>query len=891
VTNLPPTGTVTMYFSDIEGSTVLLRRLGARFGEALSAHRALHREAVTRWHGVELRTEGDSFFVVFASPLDAVRACLDVQLAHARHPWPDGADVRVRIGVHTGEAQRHENDYLGLEVHRAARIAATAHGGQVVLSDRTRQLVVDSLPPGVSVRDLGQHRLKDFPAPERIHQLVAPDLPAEFPRLRSLGAPSNLPVPPSPLVGRDDAVADLIARISRGAPLVTLTGPGGTGKTRLAIAVAAALDAEFAAGVYFVPLAQATEAADLWTAIAQAMGASLQTSVRDAVLDLLVGRRILLVLDNLEQVTGAAATVADLIGAAPTVTALVTSRRALHLQTEQVCPVPTLFVPDAFGPGTATPDADTLLAAPAVELFVQRARMVHPGFTLTGDNARDVAAICVRLDGLPLAIELAAARVRFLPPDVLLRRLTRVLELSFGDADRPERHQTLRNTIAWSEQLLTPAQRTVFRRLGVFANGCDLDAFAAVAVADADDRDPLDVLEDLVDHGLVQLSFARGTRIEMLETIRKYAREQLADAGEVAGARRRHAEHYLTLTENIAERLRGAEHLAMVDRLEAEHDNLREALGWALEPTDEPEPARATIGLRLVSGLSWFWYGHGHGPEGRRWLERAVDAVSDEATPELGKALHGLGVLLLQQGQTEAGQAVLEHSLVLARAAGDPVRTAQDLSSLGVAHRDRGDLDTARRLIEESVALARQTTDLPRLATALSNLAVVEMDVGNADGAVTLLRETSAIDHKLDDQWGLAVDQTNLAYALLRAGLPDQAWATLASTAPVAVELGDIDLTIWVIEGFAATCAALGRPLAAATLAGATDQLRATHAIPHSDPDAAQLERYLGPTRAGTPREAWENAFATGRQLSHEDALAFARREIGRPDRWSPTLR
>jgi predicted ATPase len=786
--------------------------------------------------------------------------------------------------LHTGEAQRHERDYVGVEVHRAARIAAAAHGAQIVVSDATRRLVQDALAPDVSLCDLGSHRFKDFPTPERVYQVIAPGLQRDFPRLRSLGASSKLPVPPTALVGRASAVADLVTWISNGARLVTLTGPGGTGKTRLGLAVAAALDAEFPAGVYFVPLAHITEAADMWAGIAQAMALSPHGSARDAVVEDLRDARVLFVLDNLEQIPQAAEVVADLIGAAATVTALVTSRRPVHLQAEQVYPVPTLALP----PSAA--DVSALADVPSVELFVQRARMVRPDFVLTPSNASDVARICLRLDGLPLAIEIAASQVRVFPPDALLRRLIRVLELSSGDADRPARQQTLRNTIAWSEGLLTPPQATALRRLGVFAGGCDLDAFAAVAAADVgngDGSDPLDIIENLVDHGLAQLSFTtgEGTRVVLLETIREYARERLARSDDAADVRRRHAEYYLHLAEGAAEKLRGSDHIAMVDRLEAEHDNLRVALGWALAAGDEPDqPDRAAVALRLVSALGWFWYGHGHVPEGRHWLERAIEAASDQATPELGLALHGLGVLLLQQGEAEAAQAVLERSLALARDAGDPVRIAQDLSSLGVAHRDRGDADTARRLIEESIALARTTDDRPRLANALSNLAVLEMDVGAADRAVALLRETSAIDRQLDDEWGLAVDQTNLAHALLRAGQPHAARDALVPIATVALRLGDLDLVIWVIEGFAATLAALALPLPAATLAGATDELRSANGIPRSDPDAAQLERYFGPTRADVPREEWQRAFSAGRELSVEDAVAFAQREVGSRD-------
>jgi predicted ATPase len=516
--------------------------------------------------------------------------------------------------------------------------------------------------------------------------------------------------------------------------------------------------------------------------------------------------------------------------------------------------------------------------------------MVSPDFSLTNDNARDVAAICGLLDGLPLAIEIAASRVRLFPPAALLRRLDDSIGLYGDETDRPKRQQTLRETIAWSEALLTPSQRDVFRRLGVFAGGCDLDAFAKVAVDDivsSKDGDPLDILESLMDLSLVRLFSTpdREQRLGLLATIRQYARKRLTEANELEEFQRKHAEYYLQLAERISQRLRGADHLAMLDRLEAEHDNFGAALDWALEPNaDEksPDAARATIGLRLVVALSWFWYGHGHAAMGRRWLELAIDATSDDAPVDLSQALHGLGVLLLQQGELEAGQTVLERSLALSREMGDSRRVAQELSSLGVARRDRGDLNAARQLLEESVALARDLDDPRRLATALSNLATVEIDSGAAERAISILREASAIDGEIGDTWGFVVDQTNLAMALLRTGLTRQAWNALASVVDHALQLADLDLTICIIEGFAATCAVLGLPLVAATLAGASDELRKSGGIPQSGPDAGLLERYLGPARADSTIDNWKRSFEAGRGLSQDDAVAFVLKEAGR---------
>ncbi len=471
-----PTGTVTMLFSDIEGSTVLVRRLGERYGEALSAQRTLLRAAFRSFGGRELSTEGDSFFVVFSSAIAAVGCCVAGQRALAGHDWPDGATVRVRMGLHSGEPTLHEDNYVGLDVHRAARIAAAAHGGQVVLSDATRHLVESRLADDVSLRDLGWHRLKDIEAPERIYQLVVAGLPDRFPSLKSLGAQSRLPVPMTPLVGRERDLEQVVATLTGpGIRLVTLTGTGGVGKTRLSLAAAAALDQDFPQGVFFIPLAAVRDAEVMWKTIADGLDVAADGPAADAVTGYLRDRRALLVLDNLEQLDGAAGVVAGLLAAAPGLVVLTTSRRPLHLPGERELPVPPLQVPREAS-------VEEVSASGAARLFVQQAGMSRPGFTLTEANSGDIAAICERLDGLPLAIELAASRVRLLAPHALLARLGHSIDLAAPDVGQSSRQQTLRNAIAWSYDLLTPDLAEAFRRAGVFAGGCDLDALAAVAV-------------------------------------------------------------------------------------------------------------------------------------------------------------------------------------------------------------------------------------------------------------------------------------------------------------------------------------------------------------------------------------------------------------------------
>ena len=793
-----PSGTVTLLFSDIEGSTALLGRLGDSYAEALSAQRTLLRAAFLAARGQELGTEGDSFFVVFESAGDAVRSCVAGQRALAGHDWPGGAAVRVRMGLHSGEPARHEDGYIGLDVHRAARIAAAAHGGQVVLSDTTRQLVQSRLPADVTLRDLGWHRLKDIEAPEHIYQLVAADLDERFPPLRSLGARTSLPLALTPLVGRDDDLSRLRTEIQQpGVRLVTLTGTGGVGKTRLALAAASSLSDAFPHGVYFVPLAAVRDGEVMWKTIAEDLDVGGDRPAAEAVTQHLSERQALLVLDNLEQLDGAARVVTTLLAAAPGLTVLATSRRPLHLQGEREQPVPPLEVPRTAGAAEAA-------ACGAAQLFAQQAEMVLPGFALTEENAADVAAICQRLDGLPLAIELAASRVKLLGPRALLARLGHSLGLAAGDAGRPSRHQTLRNTIAWSYDLLAPDLAEVFRRAGVFAAGCDLDALAAVALAgrrtgtgadapeqaagtdtpqqvagmdalqQAADPDALQQVAALLDVSLITVTEGADgePRAGMLETIREYALELLEQSGDLDDTCLRHANYYAAFAERTHSQLRGPAHLAALDGLEAEHDNLRAALAWSLEA---PAPGPAATASAPSSDCGW----------SRRWDRSGTSTVM---RPKAGGGWSvrsswrptmpgnrwpgwrtGSGCCWRSRARAARRCPLLQRSLVIWRDLGNEDQVARELNSLGIIYRYLGDLDTARSMLEDSVAIARKLGGT-RLPTALTNLGQVESAAGNLSRATELLREALALDRQRGDTLGAAIDVQSLATASLRAG-------------------------------------------------------------------------------------------------------------------------
>jgi predicted ATPase/class 3 adenylate cyclase len=881
-----PTGTITMLFSDVEGSTALLSRLGDRYGEALSAQRAIQRAAFAEFGGHEMGTEGDSFFAVFASAADAAWSCVAAQHELAGHDWPEGITLRVRMGLHSGEPARHEDGYIGMDVHRAARIAAAAHGGQVVASDAARLLAAPHLPANVSFHDLGFHRLKDIEAPEHVFQLTAAGLPERFPPLRSLGAATSFPAPMTPLVGRDDELAALCATVARpGVRLVTLTGPGGVGKTRLGLAGAALLHHAFPHGSYFVPLAPVRDADVMWKTIAGSLDAAGDGPDAEVVTGFLRERRALLVLDNLEQLDGAATVVAALLLAAPELVILATSRRPLHVHGEHELPVPPLSVP---GGGRA----GEVAASGAAMLFAQQAQLVRPGFTITEGNAADVAAICARLDGLPLAIELAASRAKLLTPKALLARLGDSLALAATDTGRPQRQRTLRGTITWSYDLLSPALAAVFRRVGVFAGGASLDALTAVAAVglpggDAAESDPLELAAELQDLSLITVTEGPDgePRVGMLETIRDYALERLAEAGELDEARRRHAQHYAALAEWAHERYGGPQQLAAMDRLEAEQANLRAALIWSLDtPAEDPaeRAEHAAIGLWLARELAFFWYDHGHATEGRRWLERATELAPDDAGAPLARAVHGLAVLLAQQGEHSRAVELLERNVALWRKLGDREQESRELNSLGATYHYLGDLRTARSFLERSTEIGRELRSDHRVAIALGNLGQVESNAGDLDRATELLRESLALYRKLGDEAGVAIDIESLAVVSLRAGRPHEARDLLAGVVVYAANSGDTEFLASSLEVAACIAAARGGRPPAACLAGAAEALRQQAGMPIPQPDAALLDRFLAPARAATAPGVWDAELATGRALSQQQAAVLLRSAVAR---------
>src|SRR5919199_480705 len=813
-----PTGTVTFLFTDIAGSTALWEHHPDAARVALARHDVLVEQIVAAHDGrvVRPRGEGDSRFAVFARATDAVTAAAALQQAFYAEPWPTPTPLQVRMALHTGEADLWEGDYYGTAVNRCARLRAVAHGGQTVLSQATFDLVCDHSLHGVDLRDLGQHRLKDLQRPEHIYQLVIPGLPADFPLLTTLDArPTNLPVQPTPFIGREQEVAVVRACVLRPEMrLLTLTGPGGTGKTRLALQVAADLLDAFPDGVYFVDLAPISDPALVATTIATTLGVRETGGPLIASLKAyLAAKHLLLLLDNFEQVLAAAPLVADLLTAAPHLKVLVTSRTVSHLQGEHEVPVPPLTLPDP----QHLPQLDQLSQYAAVALFIQRAQAAKPDFQVTNANAPAVAEICYRLDGLPLAIELAAARIKLLPPPVLLARLTQRLQVLTGGArDLPARQQTLRRTIDWSYNLLDAGEQQLFRRLGVFVGGATLEAVEAVSRADSDGaEDVLGGLQALVDQSLLQVADEPegAPRFTMLETIREYALEQLQASGEEERIQQQHVLYFLALVEAIAPKLHGPDEPAAFQRLEAEHDNLRAALTWSLahgEPELGQGIARVLLNLGTLAGyqgehgqaqalckeslalfqalgdkhgrasalhdLAWLVQRTGDYPRARELSEESLQLFREVGDLRgIASALDQLGFLVHDEGEIERGTALVEEALAILRDLGQRRGIADMLNVLGAIAYHKGDFERAWTRLEESLALFRDQGDQAGAEVVLHNLGVTASYQGDLSRARMLLEESMEMARALRHQRNVALGLRELGTVARRAGDLEQA--------------------------------------------------------------------------------------------------------------------
>ena len=811
-----PAGTVTFLFTDIEGSTRLLNELGtAGYAEALAEHRRILREAFATHGGVEVDTEGDAFFVAFPTAPGAIAAAR--QATDALRPGP----IRVRVGLHTGTPHVTAEGYVGPDVHRAARIAAAGHGGQVLVSATTAALL-----GGDELRDLGEHRLKDLSAPERIYQLGAD----EFPPLKTLRQ-TNLPIPATPFVGREAEVAELKRLLSGdGTRLVTLTGPGGTGKTRLALQAAADVAERFAQGVWWVPLAPLRDAGLVLETAARAIGA------KDDVRQYIGDKHLLLVLDNFEQVVEAAGDIAGLLGSCSNLAVVVTSREPLHVGAEREYPVAPLAPSDG------------------VDLFLARARAIRPDF----EAEPAVGEICRRLDELPLAIELAAARVRALSPAQILERLEQRLPLLTGGArDLPERQRTLRATIEWSHDLLTDDEQAAFRRLAVFRGGATPEAAEAVA------RTDLDTLQSLIDKSLLR---QREGRFWMLETIREYATERLDASGELAATRDAHLDHFLEIAERAYEE-RVAGESKWFPLIMAELDNIRAALDWAAG-------ARAEAEAQLAGAVSWYWDWTGHELEAQR---RLVAALSRYPRRDRIRA-RGL-TYLGWSSQSEMAQAMawISEALDLWRELGDVEGEALAVEALGYLHVSLAEHEPATQAFERSIALRRQA-DAPELDQAEAMLGLCRVFASEHDVARLEPLANRLLELGMRHEHGstLTMARHYLADCPLIAGDYVEAERRYRAALASARRSGQAAQCPTELLGVAMALAGQGDHARAVRLAAAAYARR--EAFGYTGPSSIKWwremqERHIGGARARLAPDELEEAERAGRAAPFEDVL------------------
>jgi predicted ATPase/class 3 adenylate cyclase len=920
-----PTGTITFLLTDIEGSTRLWEEHPELMGPVVARHDAIVTSTVEERGGIIIRgrREGDSFFAVFARATDAVAAAADLQRALLAEPWPAPISLRVRAGINTGEAELRRGEYYGSSITRCARIRALGAGGQTLLGRTTYELVRDALPPRVRLRDLGSHQLKDLQHPEQVFQLSHPDLPTDFPPLKSLNTlPHNLPIQLTSFIGRESEMEE-VQRLLGATRLLTLTGAGGTGKTRLALQVAAELLSEYPEGAWFVDLSPLTEGALVPQAVAAVLSVREEPG-RPAVqtlVEALQARKLLLLLDNCEHLLPACGElVTALLRRCPGVRVLATSREGLGITGEQLYRAPSLALPE-HRPGAVRPAPDALLQYEAVRLFGERARASLPSFTVTNANAAAVAEVCHRLDGIPLALELAAARVRVLSVEQIRVRLDDCFRLLTGGSRAAlPRQQTLRAAIDWSYELLTEAERALLRRLSVFAGGFTLEAAEAVW---GDAEEILDLLSQLVDKSLVLLEETPEPRYRLLETIRQYGQEHLRAASEETLCRRRHRDWFQELVGRAEPELRGARQGEWLERLERDHDNLRAALAWSMEAGAPPagtEPSDANrreveAGLRLGASLGYFWHVRGYLTEGRERVA-ALLALSEAPTPLRAQALSIAGVLAFRQGEYETARSLHQESLEIKRGLGDRRGMAQSLNNLAIVAMDQGKYDVVRSLLEECIAIDREFGEERNLALSLNNLGNLAYEQGERGEARALYEESLAIKRRMGDRQGIANSLVNLGNLALQQGERGVARSLYQESLEIQRELGDkrgIATALYQLgtiaqdqgedeaaqalyaqslgicrnlgdqlgiaknlAGLAGVEGARGQADRAARLFGAAEALRDTLGAPLSPRGRERVEEHSAGVRASLGEEAFVAAWAAGRAMSLEAAIAVA---------------
>ncbi len=870
-----PSGTVAFLFTDIEGSTERWERDRAAMASAVDRHLDVLRGAVEAHGGVAFKVIGDAMQAAFPTAPQAIAAAIAGQRALLAGDWAAVGGLRVRMALHAGEATPDERgDYLAAPLNRLSRLLATGHGGQILLSQTVQQLTRGALPDGAELCDLGEHRLRDLLEPERVYQPLHPDLPHQFPPLETLANRShNLPIQLTPLVGRSDEVAAILGLITRqGVRLLTLTGPGGTGKTRLALAVAAELLDDVPDGAWFVDLAPLRDPALVASTIARTLGLreSGPQSALEALSTFLAIKRLLLVLDNYEHLLEAAPVVSELLQAGPDIVALVTSREPLRLRGEWEFTVAPLALPD---PHLHSSRAD-LAQNPAVALFVQHAQAARADFALTDENAADVSAICARLDGLPLAIELAAARIKVLPPAALEARLeTRLPLLTGGRRDAPARQRTLRDTVAWSHDLLSEEERILFRRLGVFAGGWTFAAVESVANGDGG-LDVFGGIASLVDKSLVRQSVQSDgePRFSMLETIREFALEQLHGHSNEEGAiRRGHARFFADLVLAVRTQIDAGVPEA-IRRMGTEEDNLRLMLAQLLAAGD------AETALRIAGGcLSVYWtVAGGQFAEARAWLDRALAQGAAISPTARAFGLYGLTIITLFQGDFATARMAATECRSLAHATDDPVLTSWGPLTLSLVEEAEGRMDAAGRFAIEAVEAARVLDDPGTLGWALRSLGTAQWHAGDLAGAASTLEEALALFRGIGGFWGECNTVMNLAGVVRAEGDFERTARLHGDSLRLRRDTGVLADAFYDLLGIAASAQRMGHLEPAARILGAEDAFRAVFGSMGWGATPLLREQTRQALTEQLGDERFTRAWDAGRTLSADQVIAEA---------------
>jgi predicted ATPase/class 3 adenylate cyclase len=858
-----PEGDVTFLFTDIQGSTQMLARLKGLYGEVLGMHRAILRRAFDEHGGHEVDTQGDSFLVAFGKPDDAIAAAVGAQRGLFEQEWPQDEQVLVRMGIHSGRPLVVDDHYVGLDLHFAARVMGAAHGGQIVVTRNTYTQALKSLDSDMSFKNLGRHRFKDIESAEQIFQVLAPGLPDVFPPLKSARPPTNIPRHAGELIGRTEALKQVRRLLEEEkARVLTLTGPGGTGKTRLAAAAAIEVSETFVDGAFFVDLTSAQDVHQVEATIAS----SLQVPLVDGsppieqLAEFIGDKQLLLVLDNFEHVLEAARVVSDLSRKCRDLCVLTTSRSPLGLSGEREYQVGPLDLP-------RNETLESVLDSEAGRLFIERAQAVKASFEPTQENAAAITQVCRLLDGLPLAIELAAARTKLFSPEKLLSRLDDRLKLLSGtSADTPERHQTLRATIEWSYNLLNEEEKRFFSRMSVFSGGASIEAIEALFL----DDDVLELLTAMVNHSLVRQADDddREARFTMLQTIRDYAAGLFAQDPARSDVRDRHALYFLNLAENSE--------AADMEDITPELDNLRASLEWLIEAESFESHRDRNQALRLSIALGSYWYRHGLAAEGFEWLSKAIE-ISPLSPVELrARALRLLGVMKESQRELDTAAEFFEQALALFKEAGDRAGEAACLNSLGVTARSRNDPDEADRHFKAALEIRRSIGDEVGVSASLSNLAIVALDRKDARQSIPLLEEALTIDKKRGDEWGVACGFLNLGVAKMDLQGADESRPLIQESLKGFTRCGDPDGTAEAIESLGGIAAMEREPVRCVRLLAAAQAMRRKHRLPSAEPDRARIDRWLEVARGLLDEESFDAAWREGSQIEFDEAVEYA---------------